>query len=272
MQKKLPDKLYKYEPFNEYSIKNLKNASLYFRPPKEFNDPFDCALLEESLSYSEEDLVALYNKRSKEEALNIPPIISKDQIPSVSIDKVKKVLKEFVSKKQKEFLETKGCTCFSETNNSILMWGHYANRHKGFCLEFNTNFDPFSGAKEVKYRNEYPIYNPIADILNDHEASDDDLFPPISTKYTQWEYEKEWRIFHQHAHTIYGYKVEALEAVYFGLNTDPAHLEIICLIIHGQNPNTKFFEARKGAKNFQIEFEEFAYIPHKEISNQIKIK
>ena len=26
--------------------------------------------------------------------------------------------------------------CFSEQNSSTLMWGHYADCHKGFCLEY----------------------------------------------------------------------------------------------------------------------------------------
>lgn len=27
--------------------------------------------------------------------------------------------------------------CFSETYKSILMWSHYANNYKGFCVEYN---------------------------------------------------------------------------------------------------------------------------------------
>ena len=27
--------------------------------------------------------------------------------------------------------------CFSETKESILMWSHYADNHKGFCVEYD---------------------------------------------------------------------------------------------------------------------------------------
>ena len=40
----VPTKLYKYESFNTQSLSNLKNSSVYFSLPTQFNDPFDCAL------------------------------------------------------------------------------------------------------------------------------------------------------------------------------------------------------------------------------------
>ncbi len=39
-----PKKLYKYEAFTEQSLKNLKAQAIYFGSPKNFNDPYDCAL------------------------------------------------------------------------------------------------------------------------------------------------------------------------------------------------------------------------------------
>lgn len=40
--KKYPKVLYKYEPFNELKIQSLVRDEIYFSPPKDFNDPFDC--------------------------------------------------------------------------------------------------------------------------------------------------------------------------------------------------------------------------------------
>jgi hypothetical protein len=36
-----------------------------------------------------------------------------------------------------ESFESYGVSCFSESWNSILMWSHYADRHKGICLGFD---------------------------------------------------------------------------------------------------------------------------------------
>jgi hypothetical protein len=35
--------LYKYRAFNEYSLSNLKNDTIWLAKPESFNDPFDCS-------------------------------------------------------------------------------------------------------------------------------------------------------------------------------------------------------------------------------------
>ena len=42
-----------------------------------------------------------------------------------------------------KFLRSSYSTCFSETNDNFLMWSHYASKHKGVCLEFNTDGGSF---------------------------------------------------------------------------------------------------------------------------------
>ena len=32
-----------------------------------------------------------------------------------------------------------GVLCLSACDNSILMWSHYADEHKGFCIGFNNS-------------------------------------------------------------------------------------------------------------------------------------
>jgi len=39
----------------------------------------------------------------------------------------------FEKKKQTTFV-----TCFSEVENNLLLWSHYADKHKGACIGFNT--------------------------------------------------------------------------------------------------------------------------------------
>jgi hypothetical protein len=40
----LPAKLYKYRSVNDYSLKNLKNDSVWLCAARQYNDPYDCAL------------------------------------------------------------------------------------------------------------------------------------------------------------------------------------------------------------------------------------
>ncbi|HAY3550825.1 DUF2971 domain-containing protein [Elizabethkingia meningoseptica] len=39
-----------------------------------------------------------------------------------------------------KFLKNSYVSCFSETNNNILMWSHYASKHSGICLEFRSDY------------------------------------------------------------------------------------------------------------------------------------
>ena len=45
------------------------------------------------------------------------------------------------------------------------------------------------------------------------------------TKSTVWRYEREWRIIHRHAGTLYRYPIHALKAVYFGISITQSDLE-----------------------------------------------
>ena len=95
-------------------------------------------------------------------------------------------------------------SCFSKRNDSILMWSHYANNHKGVCLEFERPID--NEFKNVVYTNNRPkinYYDCIAsylahDILKkeidvDNFKYTDDLLKPFYTKSLDWEYEQEVR-------------------------------------------------------------------------------
>ena len=92
--------------------------------------------------------------------------------------------------------------CFSLKKDSILMWSHYANQHKGACVEFEINDDDF---KRVSYKKKPPCFSltRIFELMLGHEMAgtpleyeDDTLsfvLKPILTKYIGWKYEKEIR-------------------------------------------------------------------------------
>src|SRR5438876_4345329 len=40
---------------------------------------------------------------------------------------------------------------------SLLIWSHYADAHKGICVEFSTGLWPFNLAWKVIYSSEYPV-------------------------------------------------------------------------------------------------------------------
>ncbi|MCD7791190.1 MAG: DUF2971 domain-containing protein [Bacteroides thetaiotaomicron] len=105
-------------------------------------------------------------------------------------------------------------TCLSETNDNPLMWGHYADGHNGFCVEYDLKLlskDPYKICGHL-----FPvIYTPnridrdIRSLIASHNDLNnaiegdyeydgdeplDDILPLFLTKGTEWKYEREWRI------------------------------------------------------------------------------
>lgn len=116
------------------------------------------------------------------------------------------------------YLSDVGICSFSEYNNSLKMWGHYADKLKGICLEFDTDKSIFKDAKPVKYLED--IFTIELNTIKDFNA---DFFRNVGTelvyyKYKIWEEEKEWRIFGPAA-IPQKYEPDALTAIYFGFQT-----------------------------------------------------
>lgn len=108
--------------------------------------------------------------------------------------------------------------CFSETVKSITMWSHYADSHKGFVLEYdlknlNCQCDTCNKKDTCSDRVIYNLYPIIYDnrrydatsfvecylglSLGLNAKIDDKMYYTKAALYksTQWQYEKEWRLF-----------------------------------------------------------------------------
>ncbi|MGR3809769.1 DUF2971 domain-containing protein [Jiulongibacter sp. NS-SX5] len=62
MTTRLPNRIYQYQSFNEYSLQNLKNSEIYFNSPLNFNDPYDCL---HTVKYDELSIELLSNLHGK---------------------------------------------------------------------------------------------------------------------------------------------------------------------------------------------------------------
>jgi hypothetical protein len=246
--------LYKYESINILSLRNLKNAQIFFNAPINFNDPFEVS---GSISTNKTQYKKILSHYQKNADTNNAP--TKETIDAV--------LKKDFENEQKKFLHNNGCYCLSKINNNILMWSHYADKHKGMCLEFKTSAMPtqiVEKMREVKYSNKQPTICPMCVIL---DCKCSDPLAPLYTKFKDWKYEQEVRMFHTDSNTLYGYGVEALEAVYFGVKTDETDRENVCLILKGQNKNIKFYKGEMGRNSYTVSFKEVFYTPYAELKN-----
>lgn len=102
--------------------------------------------------------------------------------------------------------------CFSKTNSSQLMWAHYANSHKGFCIEYqlplvrnDDDFNRLSSWEQKAWvytlpmaymRERIDLTDEVCMLLRDIPALEEQ-FPfykfGLLAKNMEWQYEQEWR-------------------------------------------------------------------------------
>ena len=256
---KLPDRLYKYQPFTTQSLANLKRRQIWFSKPAAFNDPFDCAIDVVQPKLSDEDLrkwfdLVLAEGEVDREAWE-QECLTDGQINDHFRSETERGVREaFATRKAEQ--QGHGVACLSEEKHDLLMWSHYADGHRGFCLEFDTAFKPFSEARPVAYRSKLPSLNPIDLLIS---GAYDPLEAMMLTKSDTWKREKEWRVLHKHESTVYTYPWKHLTGIYMGAAMDYAHKEIICLVL-GNSP-TKVYAVDRSEDEFALASKQVNYSP-----------
>ena len=135
--------LFKFRAFNKSSIELLVNRELWFANPDSLNDPFECPFDEEQW-FSGIDGVADISKAE----------LSKHK---------QRALKHF---------NALGICSFSRVRKNQLMWAHYADEHKGFCIGFREKAlldnEPVIKSVDVKYQADLPE----SKVINDFHVND----------------------------------------------------------------------------------------------------
>jgi hypothetical protein len=257
-----PEIIYKYQNFNSESLRNLKAQSLYFSSPLKFNDPYDCAISATVKELTDDEVNIIRNAYIKK--TDVPSKIKK-QFVVASNKKLKemftKIAEDVVAKHRDDFLKNRGVTCFSERNDDLLMWSHYGGKYKGFCLAFSTEFEPFNKMRKVEYQVDMPKLDLMPILVKDDYEQ---LIQLFCIKSKSWDYEKEWRSIHQQAGTLFTYEMDALKAVYFGPDIELQSLEIVCLILKGQNDKVEFWQGTRSVDKFEVNFKKFDYTTYLE--------
>ena len=186
---KIPEFVYKYHPIDIYSLRNLKNAQIYFNAPKNFNDPFEINL-NQSLDEMQYKTVLDHYKTEC------------GNIRNPSYQEVYTALKNALEKERERLLNSRGCWCASAGNENnlpknILMWSHYANSHKGMCLALKRiSLEQIFG-KEMKVVDYHDTPISLCPLCLISACNCQDITKPLYNKSKIWEYEKEIRIFHE---------------------------------------------------------------------------
>ena len=250
-----PESVFKYTSVTEYSIKSLEDQEIFLNAPCNFNDPYDFAPNFRISRPSKEELFKcneILQQQNPKETLTLDPKYHGHEGYEMLCDQIVMDMKWHLKKSIKRSSEQTGVSCFAESKDILLMWSHYADHHKGFCLEFDTKEDPFSNVCKVNYVTEFPEVNPLFVF----EKNDIDIYVELlRTKFIDWSYEREWRIIGPSAGTKRKYLSKALKAVYFGTKIDSQEMETISKIVRSHNETVQLYKGKMNETRFQIDFE-----------------
>jgi hypothetical protein len=250
----LPDKIYKYRRDDDWSRGNLENDLIWMASPNDYNDPYDCLF-----KIDQAQAVREYKNTVSAITLSITTLPTEAQITN-NVEGGIKVLQDFRDK-------TKVCS-FSAANDLLLMWGHYACEHKGFCIEYD--LEPMAETEFLR-RNLYPvIYSKdlydMTPLVKGAVSIDTSAFNPVAPllsvlqKFAGWSYEREWRVvqFNLDPKANHPHSVPKASKVFLGSKMDANNASEIAAIC-----------AKKGIPVFKMElakdkFELFAhpYVAH----------
>lgn len=134
-----------------------------------------------------------------------------------------------------------------------ILWAHYANGHKGFCIEYDLNslLSSYSGtffSFPIKYSKKPPEID-FSDIPGNNQGLIGKL---AGYKSFRWNYEEEYRIVTNFSGKYY-YDHNALKSIYFGLRMDDKFKEIIMKKLKGRG--IKYYQINKVDKSYKLKEE-----------------
>ena len=259
----MPKRLFRYRAFNDRSVVAFQNDVIYAVTADKFNDPYD-TLVRYDLEGVEKWVNTVMNTETLAQmktwfaqGWDLPNEVN--HILTTEMTDVLKValssienqnIKDFegrieeTRKRMISMIETyfpilseaskrySTIACFSENVDSILMWSHYADSHKGFALEYD--FRP-TLERPIKNVGLFPVvYSEERFDISDYiawaflriigfPAKMPDISASIKNalwKSDVWAYEKEWRMIDSTPRDITDEKASTIHykpvAIYYG--------------------------------------------------------
>ncbi len=194
-----PRSLFKYCSIDNFTLEAIKTGCVWMSNPANFNDPFDCAL---SLDFKS------FNKRNSNYYSALSSVLA-GRSESHTLAKQQAPIPGWVMNvANHNFLEEQrkiGVCCFSEESTNILMWSHYADNHRGICIEyeFSEGTLPHSKIQKVNYCNQIPQIT-VENFNQSTREEKQSMLKELSILKSEiWGYEKEWRLIHDENDTYF---------------------------------------------------------------------
>ncbi|WP_455288243.1 DUF2971 domain-containing protein [Vibrio parahaemolyticus] len=215
--------LFKFFPCNSHDLDALANNYLWFSNYSNFNDPFEDVFINNAFyadfpEYDEVKAIKFFKRLLSEQ---IPPHDLEALLLEMKLDgtfqqKYRELVQETFDGTVdglKSFVSKSKATCFardSDNNKALqnkLMWSHYADGLRGFCVEYNHQelvdgisersgnriiLCPMKYGQLKRYSFEELVHNTAKsmNLPGDHFG----IGSLVSMKSSEWEYENEYRL------------------------------------------------------------------------------
>jgi hypothetical protein len=190
--------LYKYFPFNHYSLQLLIDRNFWLGPPDMLNDPFEGDFIIENI-----------NKFHRKKFIEILLKLSRNgRYDEIFYESYVERLRFYEQEFQNRFYDylnsiirkSYGTTSFSKECNSLKMWSHYADSHRGFVVIFDRNkLEIAVSNKNAKLIDvEYTGLPKVQVEYTNKAINIIDTKKLLISKLPEWESEKEVRIIKEH--------------------------------------------------------------------------
>jgi len=191
------DRLYHWQHFDSERLRTfLSDRTIYCSDPANFNDPWDCKphfnteLLEDPVEYQRHVQWAInicqkynHNMSAGDIARMAEKLRANRQFLAGTLNKISQNVWPEISARYRVY-------CLGPDVGNLLMWSHYADKHKGICLEFSTRNDVMCCPLRVEYFKEFPI-------VRAYSTDEAENLQPLLTKADVWESEREYRLIAQ---------------------------------------------------------------------------
>ncbi len=248
--------LFRYFSLSDGTIeKRIKpiftERKLFFPSPKKFNDPFDCNVdivrftkdknqWNEYLKGMVKRLHPGWNRQQRNEWVR--ERIKERSYEKISVDNIMEGIRN-------RFYQH-GILCLTEVPDNLLMWSHYADGHRGFCLCFDCENSFFGRANDVKYIKIYP------ELIGPDYPDNEWITAMVFSKSEEWKYEREWRIVKiGGGGQSHEYPEGALKKVFFGCQMKEKHKIMISGWAQAISPAPELFEYIRKKREFGLKLQ-----------------
>jgi hypothetical protein len=203
----MPTKLYKYRAFSVLCLRAITEAEIFYARPNSFNDPMDCdptIEVDMSLASLEKLLFKLLSRTRDRKAATarinalraLAEELPDDPLSPETEDYTRRLLASEIRSELDGELGNAGVLSLSATWRSALMWSHYADEHRGICIEYDTSDQQHPRLAPVSYRSPRAIRTSdiwLWKVRDDNEAKLRVMKTYFFAKSPEWKYEREWR-------------------------------------------------------------------------------